>query len=167
MFNIDYKRLICILLPTFLRRPVLYGLLRAAIVPLESLHDDFKRSRAGHNYRLSHNGQVCYLRACLNDSFKSSQGGVFDIINLERAGEWLFAVTEKGSRIPVTLSEGNLSPVENIPVVYNEAMLNETQNEFIVAVPADLYDSQLDSIKSMVDKYKLISKKAIYVPQSA
>lgn len=166
MFEIDYKRLICILLPTFLRRPVVYGLLRAAALPLETLYAEFKRARSGHNYRLSHNGQVCYLRACLNDNFKSPKGK-FDIISLERAGEWVFAVTETGERIPVTFDEGNLSPMENVPIVYNEAMLNDAQNEFIVTVPADLYDSQLDSIKAMVDKYKLISKRAIYVPQSA
>lgn len=54
-----------------------------------------------------------------------------------------------------------------MPVVYNELMLNEAQNDFVVSVPADIYDTQLEAVKALVDKYKLISKRAIYISQSA
>ena len=165
-FKIDYNRLVVLLLPTFLRRPVLFGLLRAAVNPLVILYERFCKARGEHNYRLTHNGQVCYLRACLNDHFKSNMG-VFDIISVEREGEWLFAVTENGERVPITIGEDNISEVENVPIVYNELSLNSEQNEFIVSVPADLYDTSLEEIKALVNQYKLISKRAIYVAQSA
>lgn len=93
--------------------------------------------------------------------------GAFDIVTVEREGEWLYAVTEHGERVPITISEDNTSEVENVPVVYNELSLNREQNEFIVSVPADLYDTSLDEIKALVNQYKLISKRAIYVAQSA
>lgn len=165
-FKIDYNRLVVLLLPTFLRRPVLFGLLRAAVNPLLKLYERFCKAREEHNYRLTHNGQVCYLRACLNDHFKSNLGE-FDIISAERVGEWLFAVTENGERIPITISEDNISEAENVPIVYNESLLNIEQNEFIVRVPADLYDTSLEEIKALVNQYKLISKRAIYEAQSA
>lgn len=165
-FKIDYNRLVVLLLPTFLRRPVLFGFLRAAVWPLEQLYNKFRIARGEHNYRLTHNGQVCYLRACLNDHFKSNMG-VFDIISVEREGEWLFAVTETGERVPITISEDNISETENVPIVYNELMLNTEQNEFIVSVPADIYDTALEEVKALVNQYKLISKRAIYVAQSA
>ena len=165
-FQIDYNRLVVLLLPTFLRRPVLFGLLRAAIEPLILLYESFGEARREHIYRLTHNGQVCYLRACLNDHFKSKMG-VFDIISVERGGEWIFAVTEKGERVPITISEDNISETENVPVVYNELILNAEQNEFIVSVPADIYDTALEEVKALVNQYKLISKRAIYVAQSA
>lgn len=165
-FKIDYNRLVVLLLPTFLRRPVLFGFLRAAVWPLEQLYNKFRTARGEHNYRLTHNGQVCYLRACLNDHFKSNTG-VFDIIPVEREGEWLFAVTETGERVPITISEDNISEAENVPIVYNELMLNTEQNEFIVSVPADIYDTALEEVKALVNQYKLISKRAIYVAQSA
>lgn len=165
-FKIDYNRLVVLLLPTFLRRPVLFGFLRAAVWPLEQLYNKFRTARGEHNYRLTHNGQVCYLRACLNDHFKSNMG-VFDIISIEREGEWLFAVTETGERVPITISEDNISETENVPIVYNELMLNTEQNEFIVSVPADIYDTALEEVKALVNQYKLISKRAIYVAQSA
>lgn len=165
-FKIDYNRLVVLLLPTFLRRSVLFGLLRAAVNPLVALYERFCTARGEHNYRLTHNGQVCYLRACLNDHFKSNMG-VFDIISVEREGEWLFAVTETGERVPITISEDNISETENVPIVYNELMLNTEQNEFIVSVPADIYDTALEEVKALVNQYKLISKRAIYVAQSA
>lgn len=165
-FQVDYKRFIVLLLPTFLRRPVLFGLLRAAIQPLEVLYSRFCAARSGHIYRLTHNGQVCYLRACLNDHFKSKTGS-FEIISMEREGEWIFAVTETGERVPITISEDNISPLDDVPVVYNETMLNTAQNDFIVSVPADVWDTHKEEIKAMVDKYKLISKRAIYITQSA
>lgn len=165
-FKIDYNRLVVLLLPTFLRRPVLFGLLRAAVYPVTMLYERFCEARREHIYRLTHNGQVCYLRACLNDNFKSRMGA-FDIVTVEREGEWLYAVTEHGERVPITISEDNTSEVENVPVVYNELSLNTEQNEFIVSVPADLYDTSLDEIKALVNQYKLISKRAIYVAQSA
>ena len=165
-FKIDYNRLVVLLLPTFLRRPVLFGLLRAAVYPVTMLYERFCEARREHIYRLTHNGQVCYLRACLNDHFKSNMG-MFDIISVERKGEWLFAVTEKDERVPITISEDNTSETENVPIVYNELMLNQEQNEFIVSVPADIYDTALEEVKALVDQYKLISKRAIYVAQSA
>ncbi len=162
MFNIDYKRLLVLLLPTFLRKPFVFGLLRAAIVPLETLHKRFSTNRQANNYRLSHNGQVCYLQAALNDNFKSGNGGKITLITVERVGEWLYAITESGERILLAGDEST----EEIPVAYNELMLNTSQNDFVVSIPSDLYDTRLEEIKATVDKYKLISKCAIYMSQS-
>ena len=164
-FKIDYNRLIVLLLPTFLRRPVLFGLLRAAVSPVDALYKRFGKKRNEHLYRLTHNGQVCHLRACLNDRFKSTMGTI-EIISMERSGEWMYAVTEDGARIPITISEDNISELDNVPVLANEVLLNAAQNEFIVSVPTDIYDSSLDEVKALVNQYKLISKRAIYVAQS-
>ena len=85
---------------------------------------------------------------------------------MERSGEWMYAVTEDGARIPITISEDNISELDNVPVLANEVLLNAAQNEFIVSVPTDIYDSSLDEVKALVNQYKLISKRAIYVAQS-
>ena len=165
-FKIDYNRLVVLLLPTFLRRPVLFGLLRAAIIPQDALYKRFGKRRDEHLYRLTHNGQVCHLRACLNHRFKSSMG-TLEIVSMERAGEWMYAVTEDGLRIPIAINEDNISELDDVPVLANEVLLNAAQNEFIVSVPADIYDSSLEEVKALVNQYKLISKRAIYVAQSA
>ena len=66
MFKIDFKRLAAIMLPISLRRPLVFGLLRAGLVGVERVYKEFKEARKGHNFRLTHNGQVCYLRGMLH-----------------------------------------------------------------------------------------------------
>lgn len=170
MFEIDYKRLVLQLLPTFYRQPLIFGILRAALSGLQTVYDEFMEARRAHIYRLTHNGQVCYLRAVLNDAFKSGNGTKFDILSIERDGDWLYAITEAGSRITLAASEDRYNErgeyqddKTTVPVLSNEAMLTMEQNEFIVAVPADLWQTSLADIKALVDKYKLISKRANYI----
>lgn len=167
IYNINFPRLLINLLPTFLRQPVIYGILHAAGTVLESkTYKSFTAARKEHNYKLNHNGQVCYLRAVLNDAF----GGGFDILEVVRRGEWLYAITESGTDILLTVGEGgNATEVaggEKVPLVYNEALLNAAQNSFIVSVPYNIYQTQLNAVAALVDKYKLISKRAIYMAHS-
>lgn len=186
MYSVDYKRLVIHMLPTFFRQPCIFGLLRAALVPLEQLHSKFLAKRKAQIYKLTHNGQVCYLTAVLNDTFPS---GVtrFSIASVERQGEWLYAVSETGESIPLTAEEGELVEHfeaagnrrqprvwyeivggDDVPIVYDEIALNAAQSTFIVNVPIDIYGSpaQLLAVKEMVDRYKLVSKHAIYRPVS-
>lgn len=163
MFDIDFKRLMALLLPTFLRKPVLFGLLRAAVKPIETLYSEFCTVRKEHIFRLTHNGQVCYLRACLNEKF----GKGFSIGEVATDGKWLYAITEDGTHIPLAIDENNDSDTEDVPVLYGEESLNSAQNDFIVYVPANAYDSNLTAVEAMVNKYKLITKRAHYVRASA
>ena len=186
MYNVDYKRLVMHLLPTFFRQPCIFGLLRAALVPLEQLHSKFLAKRKAQIYRLTHNGQVCYLTAVLNDNFPSAVTR-FSIASVERQGEWLYAVSETGESIQLTAEEGELvqhiEPVGNrrqprvwyeivggddVPLVYDEIALNAAQSVFIVNVPIDIYGSpaSLLAVKEMVNRYKLVSKHAVYRPVS-
>ena len=166
IYNINFSRLLINMLPTFLRQPVIYGILYAAGKVLGLTYKDFTTARKEHNYKLTHNGQVCYLRAALNDAF----GGGFDILEVERRGEWLYAITEDGPGILLSVGEGgNAAEVEGgqkVPLVYNEALLDAAQNSFIVSVPYNIYQTRLPAVAALVDKYKLISKRAIYVAHS-
>lgn len=167
IYNINFARLLINLLPTFLRQPVIYGILHAGGRVLgNKTYSDFMRARDEHNYKLNHNGQVCYLRAVLNDAF----GGGFDILEVERRGDWLYAITEGGSDILLAVGEEDTAAeVQNgrkVPLVYNEVLLNASQNSFIVSVPYNIYQTNLPAVAALVDKYKLISKRAIYVAHS-
>lgn len=167
MFRIDFDRLIALLLPTFLRRPVIYSVLHAAVSQLKVLYESFCTARKEHNYHLTHNGQVCYLQAVLNDHFKSSMGSI-EIVTAESDGEWLYAISESGVQIPLVISEDhNAADGAKVALLSDEAYLNIPQNEFIVSVPADIYDSSLKDIEALVNKYKLITKRAIYVSKTA
>lgn len=171
-YSVDFYRLVLQLLPTFLRQPLIFGLLRATVIGLLAVYKAFIAHRNGNIYRLTHNGQVCYLRTVLNDAYKSRYGR-FDILTIERNGDWLYAITETGTQIRLASSEDQLNDAgkyvddnAKVPVLANELMLNAEQNNFIVSVPADLYQTSLADIAALVDKYKLISKRAIYMQQS-
>jgi hypothetical protein len=69
VYDIKIKRFALLLLPTALRKPLLAGLVQSAVQGCNVLYGEFMRWRNDRNYRLWHNGQVCYLRAVLNDTF--------------------------------------------------------------------------------------------------
>ena len=172
LFKIDLNRLALQLLPTFYRQPLIFGILRAALGRLNDVYKAFSSARAAHLYRLTHNGQVCYLRAVLNDHFKSTHGK-FDILTVEKEGSWLYAITEAGQRILLTAPEDKIDATGQyiddgvaVPVLYNEFKLNAPQNAFVVSVPAELHKTSLPEIISLVNEYKLISKNALYMAQS-
>ena len=68
-YEVNIKRFALLLVPTFWRRPILATLAYAMVSPLGYLHTRFVLFRRDTVYRLTHNGQVCYLRAVLNDQF--------------------------------------------------------------------------------------------------
>ena len=68
-YNIDFNKLIVLLLPTFLRNSRLIGFLRAAVNPLSKLYDDFNKYRTEDHKRLDHLSQpklaiYCVPPAC-------------------------------------------------------------------------------------------------------
>lgn len=63
------KQLALLLLPVFWRKPVFTSVLYAGVSELSRIHTRFMIAKQENEYRLTHNGQVCYLRAALNDAF--------------------------------------------------------------------------------------------------
>ena len=68
-YDVNFRRLALLLLPTFWRRPLFGAFAFALVTPVSHLHVRFMQYRQRTGYRLRHNGQVCYLRAVLNDEF--------------------------------------------------------------------------------------------------
>lgn len=175
IFDINFDKWIASMLPTFLRRRRLFAFCRALCSPLYlgegGLYPRFLRARGDHIYRLSHNGQVCYLRAALNDAFGLKKG--FEIEDADDyEGEWIYA---KDPTMPQQLlavdeaknpkrKEGD-PPLEHpTPLLADEARLNVPHNSFVVRVPGDIYATQLDKVKAIVEQYRILSKTPIYSP---
>lgn len=89
-------------------------------------------------------------------------------------GEWVYAkdptmpnqllaVDEKKNRKPV---EGE-PPEHPTPLLADEARLNAPQNSFIVRVPNNIYTTQLDKVKAIVEQYRILSKTPIYTPTNS
>lgn len=173
IFEIDFDKWIATMLPTFLRLRRVFAFCRALCSPLylgeAGLYPRFLQTRADHIYRLCHNGQVCYLRAALNDAFNLRKG--FEIEDAEAyKGEWVYAKdpTMPGQLLAVDENKNRKTaeedqPLEHpTPLLADEARLNAPQNSFIVRVPLNIYITQLDKVKAIVEQYRILSKVAIY-----
>lgn len=160
IFRIDFDKWVLSLLPTLLRRKVMFALCRAAVAPIRSLYEQFVAKREAHNYTLLHNGQVCYLRAALNDAFGTTG---FDIVDYDDGrGEWLYAKSEELDHHLYAVDETLDDENNPVPILYDEAKLNLPLNTFIVQVPAAIYATNLDKVEGIVERYRPLSKKATY-----
>jgi hypothetical protein len=156
LFQINYKKLIFVLLPGYLRSKTIGALMVSAVQPLISLYNQFVSIRDQHNYKLSHNGQVCYLRALLNDSFQDRNAS-FEIDDIETDGEWQFCFTEESYNQFFAPAAPEVEILYTVP-----AIISGTAN-FLVIIPNNLTGvDTLNQIKSLVNEYKLVSKKAFY-----
>ena len=160
IFRVDFDKWVLSMLPSLLRRRVMFALCRASVAPIKTIYKRFIEKRKAHIYTLTHNGQVCYLRAALNDAFGVTN---FDIIDFDAgSGEWLYAKSEDLSNhlyaIDETIGDNN----DLVPILCDESRLNLSMDFFIVQVPAAIWAANLDKVKGIVECYRPLTKKAIF-----
>lgn len=153
LFRIDYKRLVLLLLPTFLRRPRLFAYLRAMTFGVAELHVKFLKNRDNNLLRIKRNGQVCYLRGLLNDELDPTERRII-IADGDAEGDWLFAVDESEPYQLLVDNPGLL--------VYSEVLIIANTAFFYVTVPWSKESENLNNrLRNYLNEYKLLSKKYI------
>jgi len=90
LFQISFTRLVGLLLPTFLRKPLITAFLQSAVFPVSRLHTDFSTNRKINLNDLQINGQVCRLRYLLNLKFPEA-GNQITITDGIQQGVWQYA----------------------------------------------------------------------------
>jgi hypothetical protein len=157
VFNINYRRLVPLLLPTFLRRPLLVAFLHAGVAPVMSLHRLFMLNRTNNLYRLRMNAQVCYLRRMLNDAFPSANGAIL-IRDADRNGRWLFACDQDIS------DRTSLNIEDSGTTFYNRGAIIEQASGFEVVAPVAIKSPNNDTkMRVLLNQYKLLSKKYMII----
>lgn len=155
-FNINIKRLALLVLPTWLRRPLVGALIYAGVTTLGRLAQDLRKYRITTRYRLRHNGQVCKLRGVLNDEFdpelrritiedsESSQLVEASTVYRRDIGKWIILpIREVGST-----------------VVNRRGFDGITGFDFWINVPRVLINIQTRiRLNSITNTYKLASKR--------
>ena len=154
-YDINFKRLALMLLPTFLRRPVTAYLSYAIVAPIAHIHTKLVRLRNETVYRLEHNGQVCHLRAALNDALDLSQRRITvdDKESDSLLGTLIFTRDQCRQTFLPLREDGRL--------VINRRGFSGAKNiDFWVTIPEELMavtdEKQLTAI---VNTYKLASKR--------
>ena len=72
-YDIDFKKLAILLLPTSLRKGKVVAFAQVLLSPIAELHYQWKLKRLADWYKIEHTGQVCYLRKVLNDALDVSE----------------------------------------------------------------------------------------------
>ncbi len=141
-YNVNWNKLVRLLLPTFLRKKIVVTFFDILITPISRLYYLWVQFRNANLYTLSHTGQVCYLRKLLNDNLDPSQrrieiGGKYDY------SRWY--VFTHPERKPVYLGAQFL---------YSATDYSDTGVDFIIRVPQQLLTTNNYDIKALVNEYK-------------
>ncbi|GIZ15276.1 hypothetical protein [Capnocytophaga catalasegens] len=157
--NIDFEKLVGLLLPTFLRKRKMLAWLRMWVAPLKSLHYDFFQKRNALNgdlYRLAHNGQVCYLRKMLNDNFDPEKRRIRILDGNKFRRKYIYT---RGENKPIYLGKMYLR---------GRSDYADTGVDFIVEIPKEVSElhrteqngaERFYAIEAYVDFYRLAGKR--------
>lgn len=160
LFEIDYKRLVLLLLPTFLRQPRIFAFFWAMAYAVSELHGQFCKQRNKNIRRIQNNGQVCHLQRLLNDEFDSGERRI-SVSGEDTDGDWLFAWDEEiSSQLLVYGEPGSSKEKPIVPIVCNEISINSDTPFFTVSVPSSV-TVEIDKLRNLLNEYKLLSKQYI------
>ena len=171
VYSIDYKRLIVLLLPTFLRRPLLFGLIKSLVLPIITLHSDFLAQRRSNIFQANHTGQVCYLRGMLNDAFDATLRRIY--ISDAEALEWTMLYKKElfntaGGKHPLMLGKADSTAngvmvfSGGVRLVSKQGSVGAIGSDFAVMIPLALRGAVDESrVVSLVNIYKLASKRYV------
>ncbi len=157
LFNVSFPDLVKQLLPVRLRNAKITRWLQCLVAPLIELYFLFTTNRNENLYYLSHNGQVSYLQAVLNDTFDFTGRGIYitDPAICDAVFIWLVAESET-IWLGLT-SEIGITGYANPLWLYLNTEVSASTTNFIVMIPSTLsYDSF--RMKALIDKYRLVSK---------
>lgn len=158
-YDISYQRLALALVPLAMRQPVLMAFLYVLLSPVIYCASLFERFRTDTDYRLTHNGQVCYLTAVLNDRFDPTLRRITitdveplrgNILYLREESTFLMAPRRSGTA--VTINRRGFSGSDSV--------------DFAVIVPATLRGTfPQNQMQALINTYKLASKRYIILYQ--
>ncbi|QKX04895.1 hypothetical protein HN014_08175 [Aquimarina sp. TRL1] len=146
--NIDYDRLLQMLIPTFLRKRKIKAFLSVLIFPIKILKREFLQFKQATIYKITHNGQVVYLQKVLNDHFDRQQRRIYITDGVFYDPTYVYTHQEDK---PVYIGTQYLYTSEELALI---------DVDFLIVVPKDfnLTDDMLTRFHALVKYYKLVSK---------
>lgn len=149
IYNINWYRLVKMLVLPAVNKPTLLAFINSALAPIRTNYDKFLDFKADAEYRVQHNGQICYLQKMLNDKFDNSLRRI-RVQNVKPKERLYFYYEEDNA--PVFFYNEVDYPVffYNTQDYYNEF-------DFEVLVPEALA-SQINLMEIEINYYKIYSK---------
>lgn len=156
VYDVKIKRLALLLLPTAYRKPLLAAFAQSLVQGANVVHGNFMRWRQDKQYRLSHNGQVCYLRAALNDTFDQVERRITvedEQSSEERDARLYLREVERAILIPLRSAGGAF-------IINRRGYSGVSGYDFWVSIPYALRGKVDETrLAAVVDTYRLASKR--------
>ena len=145
------------LLPVRLRKAVMLSWLQCLVKPVGDLYSNFSLNRNNNIYILSHNGQVAFLQAALNDTFDPSARRIYIIDGATADPLYLFLDAENHPLWLGLNSEAGVSPFPDPQWFFTNTETANNMYCFIIMVPNAIF-IDLSRLRATVDRYRLPSK---------
>lgn len=155
-FNVNIKRLALLVLPTWLRRPLVGALIYAGVTPLGRLAQELRKYRNTTHYRLKHNGQVCKLRGVLNDEFDPALRRI-TVEDRDSATMIEAAIIYRRE-----VARWVMVPCRGFgaAIIHREGFSGTSGYDFWVNVPDELRTAGIETrMRAIINTYKLASKR--------
>lgn len=149
IYNINWYRLVKMLVLPAVNKPTLLAFINSALAPIRTNYDAFLSFKQDAEYRVQHNGQVCYLQKMLNDKFDNSLRRI-RVQNVKPKERLYFYYEEDNS--PVFFYNE-----VDYPVFFYNTQDYYNAFDFEVLVPEALA-SQINLMEIEINYYKIYSK---------
>jgi hypothetical protein len=141
-YKVDFDKLGLLLLPTMLRKPVLYSFVRSMLSGVVSTYYQWQLFRNENLYKLRHTGQVCYLRKVLNDKLDPTLRRIIITDGQRFKRQYIYTRAENK---PNYLGKMYLRPSSD----YQDSGV-----DFNVFAPLSLVESSIYEMRALLDYYK-------------
>lgn len=146
-YKVDYNKIVLLVLPAFLRKPITASYLQAVIMPIANLYDKWRVFRDDNLYKLHHTGQVCYLRKVLNDKLDPSLRRIYIGDGQRYERQYLYTTGENKPKFLGTM------------YLRESADYADTGVDFNVYAPQSIIENSIYELIALLDFYKLGGKK--------
>lgn len=167
MLNI--KKLALLALPTFLRKPLLGAMVQAMVRPLADQQRRLIDYRQEVEARLKRNGQVCYLRRLLNDTFDATLRGIY-ITDAEEEPEENRQLFCRSEDRPIFLAKTDSDTRDHF-ILNSRTTAGANAIDFEVHVPWYLLplggtggEALIEAVSALTWNYRLAGKRYRIVP---
>lgn len=152
-YKIDFKRLVPLLLPVFLRGKLLVSILQAMTAPARDVYKRFMAYRETASRRVYFTGETLYLEKILNDEFNLINE-IF-ITDMPPARGNLFLRKKSEIHKPVYLYHAGQG--EHV-ILVNPGEINP-EGDFVINIPEEFDTSEsIQKIKRIAGYYKMTGK---------
>lgn len=151
----DFNKVVVWLLPRMVRTVFNVAWLKALVQPVVLIYtglNGFLSYRNNIQYKLNHNGQVCYLEAALNDTFDTAERRIY----LTDAGGDVITLINRDT-------DGNALIINDDPnggiIIHNDSAYFGGSYDFIVNIPYQFSEADIYQLRALVNFYKLAGKR--------